>query len=507
MREKYIIAQYLRLSSEDGDKQESDSISNQRKLINFHINKNFINSDVEVIEFVDDGYTGTNLNRPGLRKLLILAETHEINCIIVKDFSRFARNYIESGLYLDKKFPAWNIRFISVNDGYDSLALKGITGGVDIAFKNIAYEMYSRDLSKKVQSSKRIIAQKGEYLGGGMYGYRKSSNGKRMLVVDPVSAEIVKRIFDMYINGEKKMDIAKSLNKDNIPTPSQYKQIINPKYKNNKICAKWNAHMIGNILRNEQYTGKLVSGRYIRSRFAIKGQTRYSDEEIIVVNNCHEAIIPQEIFDSVQTKKRKKEVGNSYNFLLTGLIRCGGCGRAMNLTSMAASCRKYVCKYKKYDDNCIQEKILESEILGIVENCIRTELNKTVNVKAILEQARHTQKNYEKQIQEINKKIEVEKKKKLNYYVQFTKGIIDNERLKEVCDEIDIKVIEYENRRSELSKNKVSADDTSFVNLFEKYVGLENITREVLVDLIKAIYVYPDKRIKIIWNFKEVVSV
>ena len=157
MLEKFVVVKYLRLSIDDGDKIESDSIENQRNLLDYNIQKLFPNNDVEVIEIVDDGYTGTNMNRPGMRKLLILAETREINCIIVKDFSRFARDYVDLGTYVDKTFPVWNIRFISINDGYDSLNFGGITGGIDMALKNITYTMYSRDLSEKVKSSRKVI--------------------------------------------------------------------------------------------------------------------------------------------------------------------------------------------------------------------------------------------------------------------------------------------------------------------------------------------------------------
>ena len=139
--DKYIVVKYLRLSLEDGDDAESDSISNQRNLLDYNISNMFNSRDIEVVELVDDGYSGTNMNRPGMKKLLILAETGGINCVIVKDMSRFARDYIEVGMYVEQKFPLWNVRFIALNDNYDSADYRGITGGMDIAFKNITYTM------------------------------------------------------------------------------------------------------------------------------------------------------------------------------------------------------------------------------------------------------------------------------------------------------------------------------------------------------------------------------
>ena len=196
LQDKYVVLKYLRLSIEDGDNTESDSISNQRELLDLHISVVFKDvRNLEIVELVDDGYTGTNMNRPAMQKLIVLAETNQINCVIVKDFSRFARDYIEVGRYTDMLFPEWQIRFISVNDGYDSKNYAGATCGVDVAMKNLSYAMYSQDLSNKIKSVKRMQQRKGECIANySIYGYMKSPEDKHKLIIDEEAAEIVKRI-------------------------------------------------------------------------------------------------------------------------------------------------------------------------------------------------------------------------------------------------------------------------------------------------------------------------
>ena len=186
MPEQYVIVKYLRLSLEDGDKEESDSIVNQRNLLDYYIHQIFKDRSVEVIDITDDGYSGTNMNRPGIKRLLVLAETKQINCVMVKDFSRFARVFIEVGRYSEQKFPEWQIRFISVNDGYDSNDFRGMTGGIHMALKSIVYTMYSRDLSEKVKSARKVLEKQGKYFAPyAFYGYNKSPDDTHKLMIDP----------------------------------------------------------------------------------------------------------------------------------------------------------------------------------------------------------------------------------------------------------------------------------------------------------------------------------
>mgnify|MGYP002530559280 FL=1 len=226
-----VIGKYIRLSQADQDmmkkenKTESESISHQRDLIQRYINSHADLKGCEVREFYDDGYSGTNFNRPSFERLLEQIKKGEINCVIVKDFSRFGRDYIELGDYLERIFPFLGVRFISVNDGYDSNDYKGTTGGLDVVLKNIVYDFYSKDLSVKVTTAKRAKMKRGEYIGGHVpYGLLRDPADKHKLVIDPEAAAVVREIFDMATEGKKLVEIARYLNEKGIETPQIFSE-------------------------------------------------------------------------------------------------------------------------------------------------------------------------------------------------------------------------------------------------------------------------------------------
>ena len=512
MLEKFVVVKYLRLSIDDGDKIESDSIENQRNLLDYNIQKLFPNNDVEVIEIVDDGYTGTNMNRPGMRKLLILAETREINCIIVKDFSRFARDYVDLGTYVDKTFPVWNIRFISINDGYDSLNFGGITGGIDMALKNITYTMYSRDLSEKVKSSRKVIYKKGSFIAPyAFFGYLKSPDDKRKLIVDPVASEIVKRMFAMRKSGITPTQIAIIFNKENIPTPATYKKSIDPLCRNwNSVSGyfHWTASTVGNILRDERYTGKMISLKHERVAVGSSKVRAVDKDKQIVVENAFEAIITQELFDSVQVLSKRMRNPVVSKISLKSLVRCGGCGHIMYQSNASGKNIKYACGYKKYTEHndCFQGSISESALAEYVSKLIMIELQKNVDVQKANEKMKAKLKRNEKKIKDIRGKIEQEKRKKLDDYILLTKGELTEDEFVKRREVIDSKIAEYTEQEKALTFENVSKEDMTVTDLFSRYIGVEEINREVLQDLIKAIYVYPDNRIEIMWNYKEKIS-
>ncbi len=510
--EKFVVVKYLRLSIDDGDKIESDSIENQRNLLDYNIKKLFPNNDVEVIEIVDDGYTGTNMNRPGMRKLLILAETREINCIIVKDFSRFARDYVELGTYVDKTFPIWNIRFISLNDGYDSINFCGITGGIDVALKNITYTMYSRDLSEKVKSSRKVISKKGQFIAPyAFYGYLKAPDDKRKLIIDPVASEVVKRIFSMRVSGIKPSQIAIIFNKEQIPTPAIYKKSIDPlcrEWNNVSGYSYWSASIIGNILRDERYTGKLISGKFERITVGSTKVRAVPKEKQIVVDNAMEAIISQETFDSVQTLNKKIRNPITSKISLQSLVRCGGCGHVMSPSNVRGKIHKFFCPYRKYTENnkCFQGSISENNLVDYITKLIMIELQKSVDVQKAKDDMKSKLKRNEIKIKEIVNKIEQEKRKKLEDYILLTKGELTEDEFVKRREIIDCNITKYAEQEKALTFENVSKEDIMVTDLFSRYIGVEEINREVLQDLIKAIYVYPDNRIEIVWNYKEKIS-
>lgn len=467
MLDKYVVVKYLRLSLEDGDKEESDSIGNQRNLLDFYIRQIFKNKNVEVVEIVDDGYSGTNMNRPGIKRLLVLAETKQINCIIVKDFSRFARDYIEVGHYSEQKFPELQIRFISVNDGYDSNDFRGITGGIDMAMKSIVYTMYSRDLS-----------------------------------------ETVKRIFTLRLSGTTPAQIAYILNEDKVPAPSVYKKINDPLTRNwntvSEYCL-WSSGSVGNILRDERYTGKLISQKHERITVGSSKVRAVAPENRIVALNTHEAIISQEIYDKVQALSKRKTLVKSTDISLKSVVCCGGCKHKMYNSSSAENGKTFWCDYKRFtaENDCFQGKVFEQDLIDLLRKLIKAELEKTVDIAKAKDKADRLMKKNEKFIQKLQKNIDTEKKKKLSEYIKLTKNEITEDEFIKNRAEIDRNIELLNEKIQAITYRKVSEEDISVLNLFGKYVGINSIDNDVIRDLVKAIYVYNDRKIEVVWNFRD----
>lgn len=302
------VALYIRLSQEDNDndetKQESNSITSQKTLLQEFINDN---DDLDVYDtYVDDGYTGTDFDRPSFQRLLNDMKNGCINCVIVKDLSRLGRNYIEVGNYIEQVFPLFNIRFIAINDSIDSVKNPSSTNTILVPFKNLINDEYARDTSTKIKSSLNAKKKKGEFVGAfPSYGYIKDPNDKHKLIIDEVAAEIVKKIFDMHVNeGIGKVGICQRLNKQGILNPTGHKKIeLEQNYNNNCIIGKdysWTPSTVRNILKNEIYLGHTIQGKRRVKSYKIHKVENVPKEEWIRVENTHEAIILQELFSKAQ---------------------------------------------------------------------------------------------------------------------------------------------------------------------------------------------------------------
>jgi len=291
----FVIAKYLRLSQDDAIS-ESMSISHQRLMLDEFIDELSI-PNATILEFEDNGFTGTNLNRPAAQDMLELVRCGKVNCIIVKDFSRFSRDSMESGYYIEQVFPLYGVRFISVSDHYDSADYDGGTGGLDVAFKFMMHEYYSKDLSKKIKSAKHILMKNGEHIvGGAIYGYRKNDSGK--WEQDPTAAEVVRDIFNMTLDGKTTAQIRDKLFADRQLAPREYDYInkgkdITPKYN-------WASRQIFRILTNEQYTGTYIAGKRETTRVGSKTHIEKDKSDWIIIPNSHPAIVSENDFARVQ---------------------------------------------------------------------------------------------------------------------------------------------------------------------------------------------------------------
>jgi DNA invertase Pin-like site-specific DNA recombinase len=291
---EYVIAKYIRLSRDEAVS-DSLSISNQRLLLDKQIEELDI-PYTTVLEFVDNDYTGTNLERPAAQEMLELVRCGRVNCIITKDFSRFSRNAMESGYYIEQVFPLYRVRFIAIGDYFDSNDQIDGTGGIDVAFKFLMHEHYSKDLSKKVKTAKRTLMERGEHIvGGAIYGYRKA-DGK--WEIDPVVADVVREIFSMALNGKTTAQIRNKLFADRRLAPREYEYTN----KGKEIAPKfnWTTRQIWRILQNEQYTGSYVAGKRETSQIGDGFQIEHDRTKWIIRPDSHPAIISKEDFAKVQ---------------------------------------------------------------------------------------------------------------------------------------------------------------------------------------------------------------
>jgi len=331
------IAVYLRTSIEDYGKahrllDQSLSIFNQRALTRSFLSEQEEFRDVEVVEYVDDGYTGTNTNRPRFQDLLRDVESGKVAVIVVKDLSRLGRNYLEVGDYLERVFPQAGVRVITITDGYDSNQCIGSTGGMNVTLRNFIYDSYSKDLSTKVRSAMRVRMEKGKFVNHTPYGYMKSPEDKHVMIPDPNTAPVVQEIFHMILDGKTTAQAATSLNDQNIPTPLQYKQHkIKPTCQGRKLL--WTHVTVINILHNYKYTGAMVNhtreNRYLRDN----NQRRTSPEEWIITENAHQPLVSREEFDRANAMLRHpRKAERTTDKSGDAVFYCGHCGRKLQKT-------------------------------------------------------------------------------------------------------------------------------------------------------------------------------
>ena len=374
-----ITAMYIRLSMEDEDvslnrKEESNSISSQRELLKAYIENHSELKDTKVQEYCDDGFTGTKFERPGYMKLMEDIRAEKISCIVVKDLSRLGRDYIEVGSLLEQILPLYQVRVIAVNDNYDSDNYDGSTGGMNVAFKNLIYMLYSRDLSNKICSAKHTRILNGENISGQLrYGYVKDPNDKHKIIVDPEAAEVVKLIFELTAQGKRKTEVANYLNAHGIDTPSAYKKRKGSKnfFHAVEVKSLWSTSSIHDILNDEVYLGKLIWNKTKKRVGSNNTSTYVPKDEWIVIENCHEPIITQKLFDTAHANSKKyirpKRGKRNYN----PFYYCGVCGRAL-VPSKRVKGDILLCSSSRIEENspCKSNRVeiakVENTIMKIV---------------------------------------------------------------------------------------------------------------------------------------------
>ncbi len=359
---KWNVAAYLGLSKEDNENMESNSIFNQRELIDQYINDK---NDLQLVDYyIDDGYSGTNFNRPGFRRLLQDMKNKKINCIIVKDLSRFARSHIEADMYFENIFPALNIRFISVIENIDSFKNPDSMDNLIVPFKNLLNDAYAKDISKKVKSALLTKRLNGEFIGTtATYGYLKDPRDKHKLIIDKEVSKNVIKIFNDIIEGKAASEIANELNKNKVLTPYVYKM----KNDNIEIDKKWNAKMINVILQNRVYTGALIQGKKKVENYRSHKLINTNRDEWIITENHHKPIISKEKFDEVQEilNKNKSARNNKEKNLFYSFLKCANCRSSFTLRKVK-NYEYYHCTSYVRNDSCTSHSIRKDKLTEIV---------------------------------------------------------------------------------------------------------------------------------------------
>lgn len=520
--DEYRAIAYYRLSKVDRNKKasESDSIANQRKLIQCYLERHPNIALVE--EAYDDGYTGTNFNRPGFQKVLDAIQSGRVNCVIVKDLSRLGREYISVGAYLEQKFPDWGVRFIAINDDVDSE--KNNAGDeLIIPIKNIMNESYCRELSKKLRNQFRIQRGNGEFLGAfASYGYCKSPDDKHKLVIDDFAAEVVKGIFSLKIKGYSPSSIAEYLNSELILPPSEYKKSKGLNYKSGFVSAnqpKWSAVTVQRILSNPIYAGTLVQGKRGTPNYKVKRMRIREEEEWSVIKDNHPAIIDPIVFTSVQ-KMLKRDTRSAPEstvvYPLAGVLYCPDCGRPLGRRTATKNGKKYhyyVCSTYKNGKGCSSHSIECSTLDAIVLRSIANQVNVIAEMEQLLAElgsrdvwnarARRLDTMIEKKREELKQNEE----RRMSLYEALNDGIIDRAEHSKMRAIYASRIEEAEQAIRQLSISRDEAannagQESNWISQFVKFQGIDDLTREVVFTLVDKVYVYSDKHIKIDFNYR-----
>lgn len=517
----FNAAIYVRLSKEDGDKVESDSIVNQKDLIRDYLKGM---PDICVCsERVDDGYSGVNFDRPDFLRMMDDVRAGKINCIIVKDLSRFGRNFVEAGRYIDQIFPFLGVRFISINDGYDSYCGRSSSDKILIPFKNLINDAYCRDISVKIRSQLEIKRKKGDFIGSfAVYGYLKEPDDRHKLMVDEYASTVVQDIFRWKLQGMSQKRIADKLNELGILSPIEYKRFCGMKYKSGfqtNPQAKWTAVSVGRILRNEFYIGTLVQGRRSTPNHKIKTQVLKPQEDWIRVESSHEALIALEDFRSVnRLLLRDTRVAPAHEtvYLFSGLIFCGDCRRNMVRNSVCQNGKTYtyyMCGNNRTSKECTAHRIDEKTVEQAVFQSLKTHIENIINVEHILHYINTLpfQQNEVKKIdvQLVKNREEIERCNllKTNLYESMISGVIDK------SEYLELKEV-YENRRKDAQAAEarlqkeidtilgLKGDKCQWIERFKQYRNITELTRTIVVTLVDRILVYEGMRVNIHFKYQ-----
>ena len=514
-------ALYVRLSNEDNGGKGTDSIHNQLELL-----LNFAEGieNIEIVEtYTDNGRTGTDFDRPEWERMLQDVKEQKVNCIIVKDLSRFARNYLEAGDYLEKIFPFLGVRFIAVNDQFDSEGEIFKEKDLITEFKNLANDYYSKDISKKVMASFDTKKGQGQFIGSmAPYGYILQENH---FVIDEPAAAVVRRIFSMKMQGKSFYEIAKVLNQEGIPSPSRYAGERGVKKYKDCSHILWQPQAVSRIIYNRVYIGDLVQGKYNCSIYSKEKQGKRKEESWEIARDAHPAIIDRESFDSIQKIREKnrrvwqdKQGETGYENILEGILVCGICHHVLRRNK---DVRKGKAQYYFYCGSaynysqvkCDTSSIVDYKIFDTVFRQIKLQIDLAVEAKSVIEQmkkvgrcALQLKKRKQERAQakeELGRYIYL----KTNIYEDMKQGILTKEEFLAAKEKYALRIAELEEELDK--KEKELADFEQCMNgsnrwmkAFLNFQGTEELTRDMALELLEKVEMFGDKRVHIKFRFR-----
>lgn len=526
----YKACLYLRLSDEDERSIEDNSIGNQKKICLEHLKKL---PEIEVIaSYIDNGASGTNFSRPGFKRMLQDLTNGRINCVVVKDLSRLGRNYLETSEYLEKFFPEAGIRFIAVNNGYDSIRKLDGKQEIVIPFSNIVNDMYAKDVSRKIRSSIKTLMKCGEFLppsGSIPYGYLRDEKNNTY-IIDKETAPIVQEIFKMKLQGVSDCEIIRTLNREQIPSPGKIRYLRGmtkaEKYKD----AVWVGSTLRKLLANEVYLGHRIHGKVKRDCMGAEKKRR-PQEEWEYIYNVHPALISEGDFKKIQQIKEKgrekqaqcnkhQKLSLEERRLLTGKIYCGDCGTLMGgrkgnqrLTSKELPRIFYQCGGYEYSGRtrCFNHYISQKDVLEKIKNALNVQFKLIAESDRVIKRIQDDKKEmlalHDKKRKEINDELAKMEMKKERLLIDYNNGTINSEEYKYIRQKYDEEeqklrriLVFAEKERKNQEKQLRTIEE--WVKLMKQFMPQKNIDRKLIEHLIDTIYVYGNKNVEIVFLFK-----
>ena len=513
-------ALYIRLSKEDELAGESNSVTSQREILREHLKQH--PDIVEYDCYIDDGWTGTNFDRPGFNRMMQDIYAGKVNCVIVKDLSRFGRNYSKGGELLTSEFVKLGVRFISTNNYYDSISsiASSATGCITLGITNVINESVSATTSANVRATLNINRQQGKFIGSfACYGYQKDPNDHHRLLIDEEAAQVVRMIFQKFIDGESIIGIAKSLNDMGIPNPTSYKQAHGQKFHHPNGFRQdglWPDSSVRRILTNEMYIGNMVQGKNRIISYKDQIARACPKEEWYIVPNTHEAIISPDTFQKAQgllNKSIRHSPKTQQAYLLSGLVKCGDCMRVMNIKTNEqpyGTFRYYRCvtRRKMKTNGCTNHTIrmdkLEGAVLAYLQHIIALAVEADEVIKKINANGkkRNNASYLKKALQTQQAERDKAAKMMLELYPDWKSGVLSKEEylalkgsMQEKLDDYDANI---EKLHAAIAESETGVDsENAFIAAFKKYKNIQSLTRSIVIELIDSIYVYEGNRVQI----------